>query len=70
MRERTAIWCPSCAEIDPELAIVAESHGARTAIVGIHVSDEFENEASLARIEYQKQIDDTEYEYQPSLLMA
>ena len=61
VEERTAIWCPSCAEIDPELAIVAESHGARTAIVGIHVSDEFENEASLARIEYQKQIDDTEY---------
>ncbi len=61
VEERTAIWCPSCAEIDPELEIVAQSHGARTAIVGIHISDEFENEASLARIEYQKQIDDTEY---------
>ena len=34
VEERTAIWCPSCAEIDPELAIVAKSHGTRTAIVG------------------------------------
>ena len=61
VEERTAIWCPSCAEVDPELAIVAKAHGARTAIVGIHVTDEFENEASLARIEYQKQTDSTEY---------
>jgi len=61
VEERTAIWCPSCAEIDPELSIVAKSHGSRTAIVGIHVNDEFENNASLARIEYQKQIDGTEY---------
>lgn len=61
VEERTAIWCPSCAEIDPELAIVAKSHGSRTAIVGIHVTDEFENNASLARIEYHKQTDDTDY---------
>ena len=61
VEERTAIWCPSCAEIDPELAIVAKSHGARTAIVGLHVDDAFENDASLARIEYQKQIDDSPY---------
>ena len=61
VEERTAIWCPSCAEIDPQLAIVAKSHGARTAIVALHVDDAFENEASLARIEYQKQIDDSPY---------
>ena len=61
VEERTAIWCPSCAEIDPELLLVAKSHGSRTAIVGIHVSDEFENEASIARVEYQKQQDNTDY---------
>ena len=61
VEERTAIWCPSCAEVDPELAIVAKSHGSRTAIVGIHVTDEFENDASRARIDYQNQLDDTEY---------
>ena len=33
VERRTSIWCPSCADIDPELAIVAKSHGARTAIV-------------------------------------
>tara|TARA_B100000459_G_scaffold144765_1_gene108113 strand:+ start:1461 stop:2237 length:777 start_codon:yes stop_codon:yes gene_type:complete len=61
VEERTAIWCPSCAEIDPELAIVAKSHGTRTAIVGLHVDDAFENEASLARIEYQKMTDNSTY---------
>ena len=45
VEERTAIWCTSCAEIDPELSVVAKSHGARTAIVGIHVNDAFENDA-------------------------
>ena len=59
VEERTAIWCPSCAEVDPELAIVAKSHGSRTAIVGIHVTDEFENDASLARVDYQRQTDPT-----------
>ena len=59
VEERTSIWCPSCAEIDPELAIVAKSHGARTAIVGLHVDDAFENDASLARIEYQEQTDNS-----------
>ena len=61
VEERTSIWCPSCADIDPELAIVAKSHGARTAIVGLHVDDAFENDASLARIEYQKQVDNSPY---------
>ena len=61
VEERTAIWCPSCAEIDPELSLVANSHGARTAIVGLHVDDAFTNNASIARIAYQMQTDDTEY---------
>ena len=61
VEERTAIWCPSCAEIDPELLLVAKSHGARTAIVGLHVNDEFENNASLARIQYQMQKDESNY---------
>ena len=61
VEERTAIWCPSCAQIDPELSMVARSHGARTAIVGIHVDDAFVNNASLARIAYQMQNDDSEY---------
>jgi len=61
VEERTAIWCPSCAEIDPELSIVAKSHGTRTAIVGIHVNDAFENDASLARIEYQNLTDSQQY---------
>ena len=61
VEERTSIWCPSCAEIDPELAIVAKSHGARTAIVGLHVDDAFENDASLARIKYQEQTDNSVY---------
>jgi hypothetical protein len=61
IEERTAIDCPSCAEIDPELTMVAKSHGARTAIVGIHVGDAFSNNASLARIDYQMKTDNTTY---------
>lgn len=61
VEERTAIWCPSCAEVDPELSTVADSHGARIAIIGLHVEDEFENEASLARIAYQMQSDSALY---------
>ena len=61
VEERTAIDCPSCAEIDPELTMVAKSHGARTAIVGIHVGDAFANNASMARIAYQMQSDNTTY---------
>ena len=61
VEERTSIWCPSCAEIDPELALVSQSHGSRTAIIGLHIDDAFENDASLARISYQMQSDDTQY---------
>ena len=60
VEERTAIWCPSCAEIDPELEEVAKAHGSRIALVGLHINDAFENDASLARIAYQEQINDNE----------
>ena len=46
VEERTSIWCPTCAEIDPELAIVAKS--MHLGNVGLHVDDAFENDASLA----------------------
>jgi len=61
VEERTAIDCPSCAEIDPELTMVAKSHGARTAIVGLHIGDSFANNASEARIAYQMLSDNTTY---------
>jgi thiol-disulfide isomerase/thioredoxin len=53
IEERTAIWCPSCAEIDPQLNDVQRSHGMRIAMVALHVGDEFENDASRERMEYQ-----------------
>ena len=61
VEERTAIWCPSCAEIDPELAAVADSHGPRIAIIALHTSDSFENEASRERMEYQNLSDTGQY---------
>ncbi len=61
VEERTAIWCTACAEIDPELSTVAKSHGTRIAIIGIHVSDAFENDASRARIEYHNQTHSESY---------
>ena len=32
VEEYTATWCPSCAEIDPDLGVVAEEHGSRIAM--------------------------------------
>ena len=61
IEERTANWCPTCASIDPELEDVADSHGARVAIVGLHTSDAFENDASRERINYQNQTNDGNY---------
>ena len=39
VEEITATWCPSCAEIDPELLQVADRHGSRIALVALHPSD-------------------------------
>lgn len=61
VEERTAIWCPTCAEIDPELTSVADSHGSRVAIVALHTSDSFENDASRERMEYQNLSDSGQY---------
>ena len=38
--------------------------------MGIHVNDEFENDASLARVDYQKQTDPTECGTPTFLLMV
>jgi thiol-disulfide isomerase/thioredoxin len=61
VEERTAIWCPSCAQIDPELATVAQSHGSRAALVALHTTDSFESNASRARMEYQNLSDSRSY---------
>ena len=39
VEEITATWCPTCAEIDPELVQVADSHGSRIAMVALHPTD-------------------------------
>ena len=54
VEEITATWCPSCAEIDPELLQVADSHGSRIALVALHPSDgedAFQPAAAQHRIE-------------------
>lgn len=42
VEEITATHCVSCAEIDPELLQVADSHGSRIALVALHPSDGFD----------------------------
>ena len=54
VEEITATWCPTCAEIDPELVQVADSHGSRIAMVALHPTDgedAFQPEASHYRID-------------------
>ena len=54
VEEITATWCPSCAEIDPELLQVADSHGSRITLVALHPSDgedAFQPAAAQHRIE-------------------
>ena len=54
VEEVTATWCPSCAEIDPELVRVADSHGSRIALIALHPSDgedDFQPPASQHRID-------------------
>ena len=62
VEERTAVWCPSCAEIDPQLAEVARSHGSRVALIGLHPDDgedPFGNPASESRMDRQDAMDDS-----------
>ena len=54
VEENTATWCQRCAEIDPDLGIVAEEHGSRIAMVSYHPDDgvdAFGPEAAQHRIE-------------------
>lgn len=54
VEELTATWCPTCAEIDPQLKQVADSHGSRIALIALHPTDgedAFQPPASLHRIE-------------------
>ena len=54
VEEYTATWCQRCAEIDPDLGIVAEEHGSRIAMVSYHPDDgvdAFGPEAAQHRIE-------------------
>ncbi len=54
VEEITATWCETCAEIDPELLRVADSHGSRIALVALHPSDgldAFQPAAAKERIE-------------------
>ncbi len=54
VEEITATWCPTCAEIDPELIQVADSHGSRIALIALHPSDgedAFQPAASQHRID-------------------
>jgi len=62
VEERTAVWCPSCAEIDPQLVEVAQGHGSRVAIIGLHPDDgedPFGNPASESRMERQEAMDES-----------
>ncbi|DAC53392.1 MAG TPA: hypothetical protein HA320_04755 [Candidatus Poseidoniaceae archaeon] len=60
VEEYTATWCPRCAEIDPDLGIVAEEHGKRIAMVSYHPDDgidAFGPEAAQHRIQRLKSLD-------------
>jgi len=59
VEELSATWCTSCAEIDPYLQQVADSHGSRISIVTYHPSDgedAFQPEAANHRINRMKMI--------------
>lgn len=54
VEEITATWCPTCAEIDPELKQVADSHGSRIGLIALHPSDgedAFQPAAAQSRIQ-------------------
>jgi thiol-disulfide isomerase/thioredoxin len=59
VEELSATWCASCAEIDPYLQQVADSHGSRISIVTYHPTDgedAFQPEAASHRINRMKMI--------------
>jgi len=59
VEELSATWCASCAEIDPYLQQVADSHGSRISIVTYHPpdgEDAFQPEAASHRIDRMKLI--------------
>ena len=54
VEELTATWCEVCAEVDPYLAEVADRHGTRLVLVGLHDDDGRDgvsSAASAARVE-------------------
>lgn len=48
VEEMTATWCATCADIDPYLAEVADRHGSRLALVGLHPQDGQDGVATAA----------------------
>lgn len=57
VEEISATWCVSCADIDPYLQQVADSHGSRISIVTYHPTDgedAFQPEAAKYRIDRMK----------------
>lgn len=57
VEELTTTWCEVCAEVDPYLVNVADSHGSRIILLALHPSDEvdaFQPEASQDRIDRRK----------------
>ena len=71
VEEYTATWCPRCAEIDPDLGIVAEEHGTRIAMVSYHPDDgidAFGPDAAQHRIDRLK-IQDREAPGYPSFVV-
>ena len=54
VEELTATWCEVCAEVDPYLTEVADRHGTRLVLVGLHDDDGRDgvsSAASAARVE-------------------
>lgn len=61
VEEMTATWCATCADIDPYLAEVADRHGSRLALVGLHPldgQDGVATAASEARLERWRTVHD------------
>ena len=72
VEEITATWCPSCAEIDPELLQVADSHGSRIALLALHPSDgedAFQPPASQHRINRLSAVNDDVAQSTPTFVV-